>query len=359
MSFMSDESSTAPAGAGTYPLNPASAPGDGQPLQSILVDPGFEGDSGNDESAGGKNRLLPASMSISSTILEYRKLHGRTYQNFEGAEYWGPNDDKQNEGLDMNHHMMYLAFDNRLFLSPLKNPQKVLDVGTGTGIWAIDFADEFPSAEVTGTDLSPIQPAWVPPNCRFELDNCELDWTYPDETFDFIHIRGLVGSVKDWPRLYAEALRCLKPGGWFEQHEFALPIAGNDGPLPEDCIWHDWGRIFRDAGYRMGRSFEVSDYWEEWLRAAGFEGEIHRSEVPLPIGGWALETKWKQIGLFNRMGLEQGLEGFATYICTQVLGWEHEQVELMLVRVRQAIKNKTYHAYFPMKSIYIQKPLRS
>jgi methylase of polypeptide subunit release factors len=33
----------------------------------------------------------------------------------------------------------------------------VLDIGTGTGIWAIDFADEHPEAEVIGTDLSPIQ----------------------------------------------------------------------------------------------------------------------------------------------------------------------------------------------------------
>jgi len=28
-----------------------------------------------------------------------------------------------------------------LYAAPLDNPQKVLDVGTGTGIWAIDFAE--------------------------------------------------------------------------------------------------------------------------------------------------------------------------------------------------------------------------
>jgi len=25
---------------------------------------------------------------------------------------------------------------------------------------------------------SPIQPRWVPPNCRFEVDDTELEWTY-------------------------------------------------------------------------------------------------------------------------------------------------------------------------------------
>jgi hypothetical protein len=42
--------------------------------------------------------------------------------------------------------------------------QRILDVGTGSGIWTIDMADQYPMAEVVGTDLSPIQPSWVPPN---------------------------------------------------------------------------------------------------------------------------------------------------------------------------------------------------
>jgi ubiquinone/menaquinone biosynthesis C-methylase UbiE len=33
--------------------------------------------------------------------------------------------------------MMYLAHNNKLYLSPIENPQKVIDVGTGTGIWAM------------------------------------------------------------------------------------------------------------------------------------------------------------------------------------------------------------------------------
>ena len=199
-----------------------------------------------------------------------------------------------------------------------------------------------------GTDLSPIQPAWTPPNCVFEIDNCELEWTFPENTFDYIHIRGLVGCVQDWEKLYGECLRCLKPGGWLEQQEYALPIASNEGTLPEDCIWHEWGKIFRQAGEKMGRTFEVSDHWEDWLRAAGFSGVIHRDAVRLPIGGWAFDPKWKEVGTFNRMSLEQGLEGFASYICTQVLGWSVEEVTVLLARVRQAIKNKAYHAYYPL-----------
>jgi hypothetical protein len=47
----------------------------------------------------------------------------------------------------------------------------ILVVGTGTEIWAIDFADEHPEAHVIGIDLSPIQPLSVPPNVTFEIDD--------------------------------------------------------------------------------------------------------------------------------------------------------------------------------------------
>jgi ubiquinone/menaquinone biosynthesis C-methylase UbiE len=40
-----------------------------------------------------------------------------------------------------HHHVFNLALDGKLVFAPIKNPQRVLDAGTGTGIWAIDFAE--------------------------------------------------------------------------------------------------------------------------------------------------------------------------------------------------------------------------
>ena len=87
----------------------------------------------------------------------------------------------------------------------------MLDVGTGTGIWAIDFADQYPRTTILGTDLSPIQPDLVPRNCRFEVDDCRDRWLYPSDYFDFIHIRNLLGSIDDWPGLYKQALLWVVP----------------------------------------------------------------------------------------------------------------------------------------------------
>lgn len=43
--------------------------------------------------------------------------------------------------------------NNRLALAPVISPAHVLDIGTGTGIWAIEFAEQNPESLVVGTDL--------------------------------------------------------------------------------------------------------------------------------------------------------------------------------------------------------------
>lgn len=70
-----------------------------------------------------------------------------------------PNDAEEQDRLDLHHHIYRLALNGALHRAPLgPNFRRVLDFGTGTGIWAIDMADEYPEAEVLGVDLSPIQP---------------------------------------------------------------------------------------------------------------------------------------------------------------------------------------------------------
>jgi hypothetical protein len=67
-----------------------------------------------------------------------------------------------------------MVMDGRLHLSPFSRahpPRKVLDIATGTGTWAIEMGDKYPEAEIVGTDLSPIQPAFVPPNVRFFVED--------------------------------------------------------------------------------------------------------------------------------------------------------------------------------------------
>src|SRR5579859_5576034 len=62
-------------------------------------------------------------------------------------------DSEEMQRLDFQHFMLkYIIKGN--YLAPIGNPQTVLDVGTGTGRWAIEMAQKFPQATVYSIDTA-------------------------------------------------------------------------------------------------------------------------------------------------------------------------------------------------------------
>ena len=57
------------------------------------------------------------------------------------------------------------------------------------------MADTYPSAEVVGVDLSPIQTVWVPPNAKFLVDDIEDEWLHGSD-FDLVHLRCIIPWMK-------------------------------------------------------------------------------------------------------------------------------------------------------------------
>lgn len=57
-------------------------------------------------------------------------------------------------------------------------------------------AEAYPSAQVVGCDLSPIQPLWVPGNVRFIIDDIEDEWAHGDN-WDLVHIRQVFPTIQD------------------------------------------------------------------------------------------------------------------------------------------------------------------
>jgi hypothetical protein len=79
------------------------------------------------------------STSLGSSILEHSYHNGRRYHRYRHGRYPIPNDEAEQNREDMLHTMMMEATDGRLFYAPIDpNPQKVIDLGTGTGLWAIE-----------------------------------------------------------------------------------------------------------------------------------------------------------------------------------------------------------------------------
>lgn len=135
-----------------------------------------------------------------------------------------------------------------------------------------DFADAYPGIEVIGTDISPIQPTWVPPNLFFEIEDATQRWTFDQDTFDYVHMRYLFGSIADWTELYRQAYRVLKPGAWVESFEADALLTSEDDTILPGSALDQWGKVFIEAGKKTGRTFLTvnEDVQRKGLEAAGF-----------------------------------------------------------------------------------------
>lgn len=295
-------------------------------------------------------------ISVDSSITQYRIENGRTYHAYKDGLYWAPNDDRQNENLDISHHKFLKLLDGKLLLAPIeKSIEQVLDIGTGTGIWAIDFADEYPAATVIGTDLSPIQPKSVPPNCRFEIDDARDKWLYPVDHFDLIHIRSLFGSIDDWPSLYEQAYKHLKPGGYIEQLEISVNMESDDGSLKPGDPLVQFGNLFVQAGQITGQTFTIIDSMKQGIQDAGFVN-IHEQVWKVPLGTWAADPKQRELGYWTLYGFETGLEGYALATMIRVLGWSAAEVQVFLAKLRANVRDRNVHSWHYIRVVYGQKP---
>ncbi|KAM0237044.1 hypothetical protein ACHAP5_009142 [Fusarium lateritium] len=329
------------------------------PPQTDLIAADNENDDTHDDADSALGSDAESSTaSVSASILEYRRSQGRTYHSDKfTTNYFLPNDDQQLESVDLTHHYLTILLDEKLFLAPVKEEklQKILDVGTGTGIWAIEFADRYPNAEIIGTDLSPCQPEWVPPNVRFEIDDAVMEWTWEPNEFDFIHIRYIFGAIKDWTALFREAYRCCAPGGWVQSAEADVEFRCDDGTIDKEPNLKLYKKLFEEGGKILGNSFFVYDQQVTGFEEAGFE-EIKTVDYKIPVGDWPKDPKLAEVGKYVRACLENDIEGYTLMMWQEVLKWPKDEYQLFLMSIRKAIRNPKIHTYMRVRYVYGRKP---
>ena len=93
----------------------------------------------------------------------------------------------------------------------------ILDVGTGTGFFAVLLAQQ--GHRVEGIDLTPAmleEARTLAKQRNLDITFREMDaqnLAYPDDTFDVVISRNLTWTLPDPERAYASWFRVLKPGG--------------------------------------------------------------------------------------------------------------------------------------------------
>ncbi|KAF2732352.1 S-adenosyl-L-methionine-dependent methyltransferase [Polyplosphaeria fusca] len=299
-----------------------------------------------------------SSTSLASSILNYEYSNGRRYHGYRSGAYPLPNDDEEQDRLDLLHHIFLLLLNGKLYDAPLPNPpSRVLDLGTGTGIWAIDFADENPGSTIVGTDLSPIQPSWVPPNARFYIDDAEAEWVYPaEERFELVHVRGLSGSIGDWDRLVAQCFAHLEPGsGWLEFQEPEAWVWSDDGSVAKAESLVQWQELCNSAAGKFGKELRVGAGLGERMRRAGFV-DVRERVVKVPVGGWPKDARMKEIGRYQREHMAMGIEPYTYGFIGKVLGWTEEECKVITAKVVNEVRDRSLHLYIKFWFVCGRKP---
>ncbi|KAE8151265.1 S-adenosyl-L-methionine-dependent methyltransferase [Aspergillus avenaceus] len=328
-------------------------------------DDGQDQDYANEDSSYDDSFSESYRTSITSSVLNYKygssfPLHssiqnGRRYNAYREGEYALPNDEEEQDRMDLLHHIYNLILNGEIHTAPLKNPQRVLDLGTGTGIWAVDFADQYQSAEVIGNDLSPIQPKWVPPNCQFEIDDFESEWSYT-KPFDYIHGRELAGSIQNFPRLAQQAFTHLKPGGYFEIQSFIVEIFSDDDSLKKAPYTTQMTSLLQQASEKFGKPMANLDEWPINLKEVGFT-EVTCKIVKAPATPWAKDPKQKEIGRFFQVHQVHSAPAYTNFLLSQVLGWSKTEIDILNMHFLRELKDLDVHQYGKTYIMYGRKPL--
>lgn len=237
----------------------------------------------------------------------YVEVDGRRH--LMDAPYVLPYDDQEINRLDFQHYMLRFALRGN-FAAPVESPASILDVGSGTGRWAVEMATYFPDTNVIATDfVTPAQDAGPeagqeprPENYTFVPGDVLNGLSFADGSFDFVHMRLMLFALPEtaWPQVARELVRVTRPGGWIELVETGPQQ--NAGPAMETLV-----RWITEASQRRGVNPLLGPRVTDFLVSAGAVN-VSKRDIALPVGEYGGRIgKMAETDIFSVMGGVKGL----------------------------------------------------
>jgi ubiquinone/menaquinone biosynthesis C-methylase UbiE len=173
--------------------------------------------------------------------------------------------------------------------SDLSNIHNILDIACGPGGWVLDVARTYPEMQVMGIDLSQLMVEYARSqaltqglkNASFRVMNALKPLNFPDNSFDLINARIIVGFMPTtaWPKLLQECSRILWPHGSIRLTEVEAPITNGVACEKLNAMVT---RALKVAGQSFspdGEHTGITPMLSRFLHNAGYENIQQRAHV--------------------------------------------------------------------------------
>jgi ubiquinone/menaquinone biosynthesis C-methylase UbiE len=247
--------------------------------------------------------------------------------------------------------MWVLTFNGKLHTTPLPScPTSILDVGTGTGIWAKTIANAFPTTQVTATDLVlPPKKDDTPQNLRYLQHNADdPKWdVFEKDQFDLIHARMVTSGIHDWPSFRQKCFAHLKPGGTVEILDLSHPLRAEEEAFDsiESSALIKFVHLAGVSWRQDGLDYRVTGKQVEGLTNVGFE-EVKEETFRWPIGDWPEDLREKRIGNLARGNVEKFLTLAGKHILMNKGFMNEKAAEEAINAAKEDLKNTNKRKYY-------------
>ncbi|KAK2795940.1 hypothetical protein FQN51_009598 [Onygenales sp. PD_10] len=296
---------------------------------------------------------------LDDSYLRLVTYQGREFQKYavDNRIYFGPVDDHEIERLEIQHQVFNKVFDDRLIFPPVHGVRRVLDCGYGNGSWAVEVAEQYPSCEVIGVDISPhMKPDDTPENLWLQVDDLNRTFTFQQNHFDLVHSRLLASGLNKqrWPRYIRDIKRALKPGGWVQMVEMYFNAQSDNGTITDGHALRQWSARYVRA-IDEDKDPRVAMKLDNLLSSAGFVN-VEKTLIHLPLSPWPTDPRMREIGGMNRANVHRLLSSLALYPLMERSGMSREEFEVLVAQARREADNPSFKAYFPLYVFIGRKP---
>ncbi|KAI8066907.1 S-adenosyl-L-methionine-dependent methyltransferase [Gongronella butleri] len=224
----------------------------------------------------------------------------------------------------------------------------IIDVGTGTGIWAVEMANQYPDVQVLGLDRVMPHEQHRVDNLRFVQCDITESWPMSDNAVDFIFLRHMKEALKkqDWIKVLGEMYRVLKPGGHVELVEEDFPNH-NAGPMQQAFC-----NFVEEQCEQTEIDYHAPDHLSDHLEKIGFV-DLEKKALDIPLGEWPTDPELKQFGFINQEAQRARIRNNREYIA-KTWGISISECDMLVQETLEEFEE--YHGFTRTYTFIATKP---